>query len=129
MDKATIMKTLKSAFWGVILASVLIIAGLVIDNFSGLAFIDILFFESLIFIIIGILAFLGGFPSSLSLRGLGKNDAQYVANMNMEVTASENKIKETSRVKAMTGSFNKISILAGGLICFLIDMIMVFILY
>lgn len=129
MDKATIMKTLKSALWGVILASVLIIAGLIIEKFSELAFIDILFFESLIFIIIGILAFLGGFSAGLSLRGLGKRDAQYITNVNMEVAAVENKIKYTSRVKATTGYFNKISLLTGGLICFLIDIIIVFIFY
>lgn len=129
MDKTTVKKTLKSALWGVVLASFLIIAGLAVDNFSGLAFIDILFFESIIFIIIGILAFLGGFPAGISLKGMGKKDAQYIANVNVEVDSSENKIKEMSRMKAVTGSFNKISILTGGLLCFLIDLIMVIILY
>ena len=101
MEKS-ILKTIgKCVIFGIIWGIVLFGVALIITNFKDYELRDVLFVEGIIFVIGGVLSSIGGNPMGLSMQGLGQNNAQYIANANLEVSKMEkdktNNIKTTIR--------------------------------
>ena len=99
MEKS-ILKTIgKCVIFGIIWGIVLFGVALIITNFKDYELRDVLFVEGIIFVVGGVLSSIGGNPMGLSMQGLGQNNAQYIANANLEVSKMEkdktNNIKTT----------------------------------
>lgn len=89
MEKS-ILKTIgKCVIFGIIWGIVLFGVALIITNFKDYELRDVLFVEGIIFVIGGVLSSIGGNPMGLSMQGLGQNNAQYIANANLEVSKME----------------------------------------
>ena len=110
MEKS-ILKTIgKCVIFGIIWGIVLFGVALIITNFKDYELRDVLFVEGIIFVVGGVLSSIGGNPMGLSMQGLGQNNAQYIANANLEVSKMEkdktNNIKTTISAGLSTVSFN-----------------------
>ena len=64
-----------------------------------------------------------GNSTGLSLQGMGQNNAQYLANANLEISRMENeKTKSNLRLMLNIG-LSTVSMTIGGVICIIIDLI------
>lgn len=89
MNKSQIKALIKCIVWGILWAIVFILIGFVIVNFTSYSLKDVVFIEGIVLVALGALSLIGGNPTGLSLQALGQNNAQYVANANLEVTKME----------------------------------------
>ena len=89
MDKDTLKNIRKCTILGIIWAILLVAIAFLIISFKNYNLKDMLFIEGIAFVAFGILSCIGGNPIGLSIQGLGQNNAQYIANSNLEVTKLE----------------------------------------
>ena len=112
MEKS-ILKTIgKCVIFGIIWGIVLF----------GVALIDVLFVEGIIFVVGGVLSSIGVNPMGLSMQGLGQNNAQYIANANLEVSKMEK--DKTNNIKTtISAGLSTVSLIIGGLLVIAINFI------
>lgn len=104
--------------WGIVLFGV----ALIITNFKDYELRDVLFVEGIIFVIGGVLSSIGGNPMGLSMQGLGQNNAQYIANANLEVSKMEK--DKTNNIKTtISAGLSTVSLIIGGLLVIAINFI------
>lgn len=116
MDKDTLKNIRKCIILGIIWAILLVAIAFLITTLKDYNLKDVLFIEGIAFITFGILSCIGGNPLGLSIQGLGQNNAQYIANSNLQVSklekANTKNIKNTLSIGLSTVSL----ILAGILV-------------
>ena len=122
MEKS-ILKTIgKCVIFGIIWGIVLFGVALIITNFKDYALRDVLFVEGIIFVVGGVLSSIGGNPMGLSMQGLGQNNAQYIANANLEVSKMEK--DKTNNIKTtISAGLSTVSLIIGGLLVIAINFI------
>lgn len=122
MEKS-ILKTIgKCVIFGIIWGIVLFGFALIITNFKDYELRDVLFVEGIIFVIGGVLSSIGGNPMGLSMQGLGQNNAQYIANANLEVSKMEK--DKTNNIKTtISAGLSTVSLIIGGLLVIAINFI------
>ena len=104
--------------WGIVLFGV----ALIITNFKDYELRDVLFVEGIIFVVGGVLSSIGGNPMGLSMQGLGQNNAQYIANANLEVSKMEK--DKTNNIKTtISAGLSTVSLIIGGLLVIAINFI------
>ena len=115
MEKS-ILKTIgKCVIFGIIWGIVLFGVALIITNFKDYELRDVLFVEGIIFVIGGVLSSIGGNPMGLSMQGLGQNNAQYIANANLEVSKMEK--DKTNNIKTtISAGLSTVSLIIRGLL-------------
>ena len=70
----------------------------------------------------GVLSSIGGNPMGLSMQGLGQNNAQYIANANLEVSKMEK--DKTNNIKTtISAGLSTVSLIIGGLLVIAINFI------
>ena len=113
MEKS-ILKTIgKCVIFGIIWGIVLFGVALIITNFKD---------YELIFVVGGVLSSIGGNPMGLSMQGLGQNNAQYIANANLEVSKMEK--DKTNNIKTtISAGLSTVSLIIGGLLVIAINFI------
>ena len=122
MEKS-ILKTIgKCVIFGIIWGIVLFGVALIITNFKDYELRDVLFVEGIIFVVGGVLSSIGGNPMVLSMQGLGQNNAQYIANANLEVSKMEK--DKTNNIKTtISAGLSTVSLIIGGLLVIAINFI------
>ena len=122
MEKS-ILKTIgKCVIFGIIWGIVLFGVALIITNFKDCELRDVLFVEGIIFVVGGVLSSIGGNPMGLSMQGLGQNNAQYIANANLEVSKMEK--DKTNNIKTtISAGLSTVSLIIGGLLVIAINFI------
>ena len=122
MEKS-ILKTIgKCVIFGIIWGRVLFGVALIITNFKDYELRDVLFVEGIIFVVGGVLSSIGGNPMGLSMQGLGQNNAQYIANANLEVSKMEK--DKTNNIKTtISAGLSTVSLIIGGLLVIAINFI------
>lgn len=122
MEKS-ILKTIgKCVIFGIIWGIVLFGVALIITNFKDYELRDVLFVEGIIFVVGGVLSSIGGNPMGLSMQGLGENNAQYIANANLEVSKMEK--DKTNNIKTtISAGLSTVSLIIGGLLVIAINFI------
>ena len=122
MEKS-ILKTIgKCVIFGIIWGIVLFWVALIITNFKDYELRDVLFVEGIIFVVGGVLSSIGGNPMGLSMQGLGQNNAQYIANANLEVSKMEK--DKTNNIKTtISAGLSTVSLIIGGLLVIAINFI------
>ena len=122
MEKS-ILKTIgKCVIFGIIWGIVLFGVALIITNFKDYELRDVLFVEGIIFVVGGVLSSIGGNPMGLSMQGLGQNNAQYIANANLEVSKMEK--DKTNNIKStISAGLSTVSLIIGGLLVIAINFI------
>lgn len=122
MEKS-ILKTIgKCVIFGIIWGIVLFGVALIITNFKYYELRDVLFVEGIIFVVGGVLSSIGGNPMGLSMQGLGQNNAQYIANANLEVSKMEK--DKTNNIKTtISAGLSTVSLIIGGLLVIAINFI------
>ena len=122
MEKS-ILKTIgKCVIFGIIWGIVLFGIALIITNFKDYELRDVLFVEGIIFVVGGVLSSIGGNPMGLSMQGLGQNNAQYIANANLEVSKMEK--DKTNNIKTtISAGLSTVSLIIGGLLVIAINFI------
>lgn len=104
---------------GVMWTGVLWILGNIFSKNTDIPLKDILFMEGVLTIILGIFSAVEGNPMGLSMQSFGQNNAQYVANANLEITRREKeKMVTKDRIKIGTST---ISLVLGGIGCIVIQ--------
>ena len=122
MEKS-ILKTIgKCVIFGIIWGIVLFGVALIITNFKDYELRDVLFVEGIIFVVGGVLSSIGGNPMGLSMQGLGQNNAQYIANANLEVSKME-KDKSNNIKTTISAGLSTVSLIIGGLLVIAINFI------
>ncbi len=122
MEKS-ILKTIgKCVIFGIIWGIVLFGVALIITNFKDYELRDVFFVEGIIFVVGGVLSSIGGNPMGLSMQGLGQNNAQYIANANLEVSKMEK--DKTNNIKTtISAGLSTVSLIIGGLLVIAINFI------
>ena len=122
MEKS-ILKTIgKCVIFGISWGIVLFGVALIITNFKDYELRDVLFVEGIIFVVGGVLSSIGGNPMGLSMQGLGQNNAQYIANANLEVSKMEK--DKTNNIKTtISAGLSTVSLIIGGLLVIAINFI------
>ena len=122
MEKS-ILKTIgKCVIFGIIWGIVLFGVALIITNFKDYELRDVLFVEGIIFVVGGVLSSIGGNPMGLSMQGLGQNNAQYIANANLEVSKMEK--DKTNNIKTtISAGLSTVSLIIGGRLVIAINFI------
>lgn len=122
MEKS-ILKTIgKCVIFGIIWGIVLFGVALIITNFKDYELRDVLFVEGIIFVVGGVLSSIEGNPMGLSMQGLGQNNAQYIANANLEVSKMEK--DKTNNIKTtISAGLSTVSLIIGGLLVIAINFI------
>lgn len=120
MDKWKIRLLINCAVRGIVWAIIPFAIGLVIINFTSYDFKDVLFIESLILIVVGVASLNSGKPMGLSLQGLGQNNAQYIANANLQISRMENEKRKYNLKSGLKSDLNIISLIIGSVICIII---------
>lgn len=62
---------------------------ILISGNSNYSLQDVMFFEGILSIVIGLMLSMKGNPSGVSLHALGRKDAQYISNENLEASKME----------------------------------------
>lgn len=90
----------------------------IVSNALDKEFVDVLFYISIGLIIIGSLTMMKGNPSGASLTGLGRNNAQYIANETLEAVKSQQEStkyhKDFKKHSVVELSFRGIALVLGG---------------
>ena len=122
MEKS-ILKTIgKCVIFGIIWGIVLFGVALIITNFKDYELRDVLFVEGIIFVVGGVLSSIGGNPMGLSMQGLGQNNAQYIANANLQVTKMEKDKAKIIKTTVAVG-LSTVSLVIGGVLIIVINFI------
>ena len=123
MKDERIYSFIKSLIWGLgwfVVAS--LIGFIIIKVMPFKSFKDILFIEGLVLIFAGVFASISGNPMGLSVQGLGQNNAQYIANANLEISKRE---KEKFNVKTnIAFALSTFSLVIGGVLSIILTFIM-----
>lgn len=123
MNQKIFKSFIKSIFLGILWSIILVMIGLVVESFNNYTFKDVLFVESIILIILALFSAMSGNPTGLSLQGMGQNNAQYIANSNLEISRIENE-KSKRNLKIMVNiGFSAVSLIVGGVIGIIVDFI------
>lgn len=107
-----------------IISWVAFIIGLLSSYIFDFMLVNTMFIIGMILIIIGGLSLSGGITAGMSLKALGRNNAQYQATLNNEIVTKENEIKNNNLISNKTPRVNMISILISGVICILFVVIL-----
>ena len=122
MEKSIVKTIGKCVIFGIIWGIVLFGVALIITNFKDYELRDVLFGEGIIFVVGGVLSSIGGNPMGLSMQGLGQNNAQYIANANLEVSKMEK--DKTNNIKTtISAGLSTVSLIIGGLLVIAINFI------
>ncbi|WP_195988365.1 hypothetical protein [Clostridium sp. D53t1_180928_C8] len=122
MDKSILKPIWKCAIFGIVWAILLFGVALIITNFKDYTLKDVLFIEGIVLIMVGVLSSLGGNPMGLSMQGFGQNNAQYIANANLEVTKLEK--DKTSNIKTTVSiGLSTVSLVIGGVLAIILNFI------
>ena len=122
MEKSILKAIGKCVIFGIIWGIVLFGVALIITNFKDYELRDVLFVEGIIFVVGGVLSSIGGNPMGLSMQGLGQNNAQYIANANLEVSKMEK--DKTNNIKTtISAGLSTVSLIIGGLLVIAINFI------
>lgn len=122
MDKDILKNIKKCVVLGVIWAILLFVIAFLITTLKDYNLKDVLFIEGITFVTFGILSCIGGNPMGLSMQGLGQNNAQYIANSNLEVTKSEK--DNTKNIKnTLSIGLNTFSLAIAGILLIIINFI------
>ena len=93
MNKSILKSMGKCLLFGILWSVVLYLIALIIVNIKAYKIQDILFVEGIGLALIVAFSSIGGNSMGLSMQGLGQNNAQYIANANLEISKMEkNKI-------------------------------------
>ncbi|MEG1797375.1 MAG: hypothetical protein RR262_12835 [Clostridium sp.] len=123
MDKSQMESLIKCVVWGILWSIIFILIGFIIANFTPYILKDVLFVEGMLVIIVAASSSISGNPLGLSLQALGENNAQYVANANLEVTKMEKQKQHHNFKTDLRSSLNAVSLIIGGVICIVINFI------
>lgn len=123
MNNERIYSFIKSLIWGLGWLVVASLIGFVITKVMTFkSFQDILFIEGIVLIFIGVFASISGDPIGLSMQGLGQNNAQYIANANLEVSKME---KQKVNIKTnIAFALSTFSLVIGGILSIILTFIM-----
>jgi len=116
---------LKSMIRGLIFAAVLIVSSLLIDLFSSYPFIDILFIEGMFMVIIGGFPLFYILPSGTFMKALRGEGTQSASSVHAKVDETEDIAKRKVPKMKPDTVFVMISFMIGGLICILLDILLV----
>lgn len=123
MHHQYLIALIKCIVWVILWAIVFILIGFVIVNFTSYSLKYVLFIEGIVLVALGALSSIGGNPTGLSLQALVQDNAQYVANANLEVTKMEKQRHHDNIKTNLRSSFNIVSLIIGGAICIIINFI------
>lgn len=122
MDKDTLKNIRKYTISGIFWAILLVAIAFLITTLTDYNLKDMLFIEGIAFVTFGILSCIGGNPMGLSIQGLGQNNAQYIANSNLEVTKLEK--SNTKNIKnTLSIGLSTISLVFAGILVIIINFI------
>lgn len=107
--------------WSIFTSIIGIILGFAITKMFSYELKDVLFAEGIMFIIAGILSSISGNSKGLSLQGLGSQNAQYVANANLEITKKEKEQKNNRQEISL--AFSNVALIVAGIVCIVINYI------
>ena len=125
MEKAKMKPLLKSLLRGLVFAAVLIVTSLLIDFFSSYPFIDILFIEGMFMVIIGGFPLFYILPSGTFMKALRGEDTQSASSVHAKVAETEDIAKRKVPKMKPDTVFVMISFMIGGVICILLDILLV----
>lgn len=111
---------LKCLIRGIIIATICIIIGLLITNFSKFLLYNVLFIEGMILIVIGGISIVGGISAGNSLKTLGRDNTQYNTTLNYEIVKKENEIKKSGLSSNKGIPYDMISAVIAGLVCIVV---------
>ena len=122
MDKDILKNIRKCTILGFIWAILLFVIAFLITTLKDYNLKDVLFIEGIAFVAFGILSCIGGNPLGLSIQDLGQNNAQYIANSNLEVTKLEK--ANTKNIKnTLSIGLSTISLVLAGVLVIIINFI------
>ncbi len=116
-------KIMNFLFSEVVLLSILLIAGAAVIYLTEYIFKDVLFLEGIAVIIFGIFSGISGNPSGLSLLGIGKDNAQYISNFNLETLNIEKEKSKNNLGDVISVRMSMITFIICGALCVLISVV------
>lgn len=129
MSKSIARSAFLSILYGLIFLGIGYVIAILISNRSGYYLQDVLFVEGFSVIVIGTLMSMKGNPSGMSLLGLGQQNAQQVANWNLEVTRIERDktdyYKNFLKHSVLDFAFSSLVIILGGVFLILFSIFFV----
>ncbi|HEX9026678.1 MAG TPA: hypothetical protein VF839_09500 [Clostridium sp.] len=123
MNKRDFKSLIKNISFGILESFILVLIGLAIVSFNNYNLKDVLFVEGIVLIILAVFCVIGGDSTGLSLQGMGQNNAQYLANANLEILKLENEKTKRNLRPMLNIGLNAVSMTIGGVICIIIDLI------
>jgi len=123
MNKRDFKSLIKYIYFGILESFILVLIGLAIVSFNNYNLKDVLFVEGIVLIILAVFCVIGGDSTGLSLQGMGQNNAQYLANANLETLKLENEKTKSNLRPMLNIGLNTVSMTIGGVICIIIDLI------
>lgn len=114
-------KILKVGCFGVIWSAVALLIATVLQKNIAFNFKDIMFVEGMLMVVIATLASISGNSLGISLQGLGNNNAQYMANANLEITKREKELTKSIVKSNVKFGVSSICLLIGGIITLLLN--------
>ncbi|MGV3026401.1 hypothetical protein ACED96_11855 [Clostridium thermobutyricum] len=110
---------IKSIIKLVISAILFLILGFIISKVSDYNLNNVFFVEGIILIFGGILSSMKGNTKGLSMQGLGRIDAQYISNINLEITKRER--EKVNLKEEMKFVFSDLVLILSGLTCIVVN--------
>jgi len=123
MNKRDFKSLIKCISFGMLWSVILVLIGLAIVSFNNYNLKDVLFVEGIVLIILAVFCAIGGNSTGLSLQGMGQNNAQYLANANLEISRMENEKTKSNLRPMLNIGLSAVSMTIGGVICIIIDLI------
>lgn len=110
---------IKSIIKLVISAILFLILGFIISKVSDYNLNNVFFVEGIILIFGGILSSMKGNTKGLSMQGLGRIEAQYISNINLEITKRER--EKVNLKEEMKFVFSDLVLILSGLTCIVVN--------
>ena len=127
MFKSMIKNILLIVMYGLAFLGLGYVIAIIISKQFGYVIQDVLFIEGLLVIILGFLLSMKGNPSGSSLQGLGRNNAQQLSYLNMEVTKTEREAtsyhKNFLKHSIVEFAFSNFTIILGGVFILVFSML------
>lgn len=121
MNKNQMKLLLKVFIGGCIWCVIAIGIGIEIRIKFGYNLNDVIFVEGILLIIIGLLSSMGGNPSGLYFQGLGNLNAQYVSNLNIEITKKEREKAKNMLKTTISIGCSTMTLVIGGIFSIIIN--------
>lgn len=123
MNKDNVKTVFDYSVLGVCWFGISIMVGIFITLFTRYNFMDILFVEGMLLIMVGVSFEVGSERTWLSLQPLGSPDAQYISNMNLEIAKIAAEEKNDIRRILLSRGLSSISLIIGGIFALAINFI------